>query len=72
MDREIWRATVPKVAKNWTRLKQFSTHAILTKSLTLFLICSKYSESAIAKTNTRFVCFLHSVCFTNSVKICLI
>ena len=27
MDRGAWWATVHRVAKNWTRLKQFSTHA---------------------------------------------
>ena len=27
MDRGIWRATVHRVAKSWTRLKSFSMHA---------------------------------------------
>ena len=27
MDRVAWQATVPRVTKNWTRLKQLSTHA---------------------------------------------
>ena len=27
MDRRAWRATVHKVAKSWTQLKQLSTHA---------------------------------------------
>ena len=28
MDREVWRATVPGVAKSQTRLKGLSTHAL--------------------------------------------
>ena len=27
MDRRVWQATVHKVAKNWTQLKQLSMHA---------------------------------------------
>ena len=26
MDREAWRATVHRIAKSWTQLKQLSTH----------------------------------------------
>ena len=29
MDREAWRATVHRVEKTWTRLKQFSTHTCI-------------------------------------------
>ena len=29
MDREAWRATVQRVTKSWTRLKQLSMHAWL-------------------------------------------
>ena len=29
MDRGAWGATVPRVAKNWTRLKRMSTHTHL-------------------------------------------
>ena len=32
MDREAWRATVHRVAKNWTRLKRLSTHARTSSS----------------------------------------
>ena len=36
MDRGDWWATVHRVAKNWTQLKQLSTHRILVDEMSLF------------------------------------
>ena len=35
MDRGDWWATVHRVAKNWTQLKQLSTHRILVDEMSL-------------------------------------
>ena len=38
MDRGAWQATVPRVAKSWTRLKRLSMHACI---VAIFLITLK-------------------------------
>ena len=44
MDREAWQATVHRVTKSWTRLKQLSMHACtLTINLTLIIMTQKLS-----------------------------
>ena len=52
MDRELWWATVHRVAKSWTRLKQLSTHSRL-----LSICC----VSGVILVLEMYVCVSHSV-----------
>ena len=57
MNRGAWRATVHRVAKSWTRLKQLSTHVLLCYlSASLDFLWSVFDITAIANEDcSRFL-----------------
>ena len=51
MDRGTWRATVHRVTKSWTQLKQLSTHAKYNK--TTFFFPDHCNTAIITNANTH-------------------
>ena len=53
MDRGAWQATVCRIAKSQTQLKQLSMHARSRTSLGLYQALSKFKTFALQKTLLR-------------------
>ena len=61
MDRGIWQATVHRVTKSWTQLKQLSTHTLIlppiliTATLKILTLGSaRFAETCTALENSAF------------------
>ena len=57
MDRGAWRATINRVAKSQTRLKQLSTHTGMCKILCVPLKSRGFPDGSVAR-DLFTVCFL--------------